>query len=90
MGQRRIESFLVRVIIESDGAQQPGVYRGRVQSIANGTTAQFTGLADLATFIAANTTFVAASPSAAAEASMVVPAQTCPATICPHQAPATA
>lgn len=47
MNQRRIESFLVRIVIEERPGCKPNEWRGRLQHIGSGSEAQFESMPEL-------------------------------------------
>ncbi len=51
MTVRRVESFLLRIVISEDEAQSPEQWRGRIQHVASGVEQQIDELADAITFI---------------------------------------
>ena len=48
---RRVESFLLRIVISEDEAQSPEQWRGRIQHIASGVEQQIDELAEAIAFI---------------------------------------
>ena len=56
MNQRRIESFLLRIIVEERPGCAPGEWRGRVQHVGSGIEEQFESLHDLMRFVGAQIT----------------------------------
>lgn len=55
MNVRRVESFLLRVVIQEEGAD-PGclMWRGRIQHVTTGNERQFEHLQEVLAFIAAH------------------------------------
>jgi len=51
MTTRRIESFLLRLVIEAHDDAESDAWRGRIQHVASGTERQFQRLEDLIAFI---------------------------------------
>jgi hypothetical protein len=51
MTTRRVESFLIRIVVTEDQAQSPEQWRGRIQHIASGVEQQVDALAEAITFI---------------------------------------
>jgi hypothetical protein len=51
MGNRRIESFLLRIVVDDGLAQDAGELRGRIQHIASGAELQIAELEQLVSFI---------------------------------------
>lgn len=54
MTVRRVESFLLRIVISDDEAQSPEQWRGRIQHVASGVEQQIDELAEAITFISAH------------------------------------
>lgn len=52
MGTRRVESFLLRLVVQDDGCIPPEQWRGRIQHIASGQELQIDQLQDVVAFIA--------------------------------------
>ena len=50
MGNRRVESFVVRIVVRGDAASEDG-WGGRIQHIATGDECQFNQLEDLLSFM---------------------------------------
>lgn len=68
MNQRRIESFLLRIVVEDRPGCPPGEWRGRVQHVGSGIEEQFEDLHDLLRFVGAQVSldesaFFRAAPS---------------------------
>lgn len=51
MSTRRVESFLLRIVVSEDEALTPDHWRGRIQHIASGTELQINELAQVVAFI---------------------------------------
>jgi hypothetical protein len=51
MGTRRIESFLLRIVVDDGLAQDAQEWRGRIQHIASGAELQIAELEQLVSFI---------------------------------------
>lgn len=51
MSTRRVESFLLRIVVPEDQAILPEQWRGRIQHIASGTELQIDELAQAIAFI---------------------------------------
>ena len=51
MGARRVESFLLRIVVPEDQAHSPETWRGRIQHVASGTELQIDDLAQAVAFI---------------------------------------
>jgi len=51
MTVRRVESFLLRIVISDDEAQSPEQWRGRIQHVASGVEQQIDELAEAIAFI---------------------------------------
>jgi hypothetical protein len=51
MSTRRVESFLLRIVVPEDEAPPPERWRGRIQHIASGTELQIGDLAEAIAFI---------------------------------------
>lgn len=54
MSTRRVESFLLRIVVPSDLELSPEQWRGRIQHVASGTEQQIDELAQVVAFIAAH------------------------------------
>ena len=54
MTVRRVESFLLRIVISDDEAQSPEQWRGRIQHVASGVEQQIDELAEAIAFISAH------------------------------------
>lgn len=54
MSTRRIEAFLLRLVIEDDASKHPKNWRGRIQHVATGDEQKIDQLHDAVTFIAAH------------------------------------
>jgi hypothetical protein len=54
MQTRRIESFLLRIVISEDQSQSPEQWRGRIQHVSSGVEQQIDQLADAIAFITAH------------------------------------
>jgi hypothetical protein len=52
MSTRRVESFLLRIVVPEDQTPTPGCWRGRIQHIASGAELQINELAEAIAFIA--------------------------------------
>lgn len=52
MGARRIESFLLRLVVQDDGTVDPRQWHGRIQHVATGDEQQIEQLQDIIAFIA--------------------------------------
>jgi hypothetical protein len=51
MSNRRVESFLLRLVVRDSEAPHTGEWRGRVQHISSGSERQFERMQDLIDFI---------------------------------------
>ncbi|MEI8166272.1 MAG: hypothetical protein WCG26_07830 [Chloroflexales bacterium] len=51
MRTRRVESFLLRIVVPEDQALTPEIWRGRIQHIASGSELQIDELAQALAFI---------------------------------------
>ena len=51
MSNRRVESFLLRLVVHENQAQAADTWRGRVQHISSGHERQFERMQDLVDFI---------------------------------------
>lgn len=51
MSHRRIESFLLRIVVEDHQTLDPDAWRGRIQHVGSGCERQFEHLLDIVTFI---------------------------------------
>lgn len=54
MTTRRIESFLLRIVISEDQAQSPDQWRGRIQHVSSGVEQQIDQLSEAVAFISAH------------------------------------
>ncbi len=54
MSTRRVESFLLRLVVHEDGRVTPENWRGRIQHVATGEEQQIDQLQDALAFIAAH------------------------------------
>lgn len=54
MSTRRVESFLLRIVVPEDQGHPPECWRGRIQHIASGNELQVDELAQAVAFIAAH------------------------------------
>ncbi|PDW02485.1 hypothetical protein [Candidatus Viridilinea mediisalina] len=54
MCARRVESFLLRIVVPGDEALTPERWRGRIQHIASGSEQQIDELAQAVAFISAH------------------------------------
>ncbi len=54
MSTRRVESFLLRIVVPDQADQPPESWRGRIQHIASGNELQIDELAQAVAFIAAH------------------------------------
>ncbi len=52
MSTRRVESFLLRIVVPEDQTLTPDCWRGRIQHIASGAELQIDDLAQAIAFIA--------------------------------------
>lgn len=52
MSTRRVESFLLRIVVPEDQTPSPDGWRGRIQHIASGNELQIDELAQAVAFIA--------------------------------------
>lgn len=55
MNQRRIESFLLRIVIDERPGCKPHEWRGRLQHIGSGSEAQFESMPQLIELVRAHT-----------------------------------
>lgn len=51
MTTRRVESFLLRIVVTEDQAQSPDQWRGRIQHVASGVEQQVDALSEAIAFI---------------------------------------
>jgi len=51
MATRRIESFLLRLVVEDHNSAKTDVWRGRIQHVGSGYERQFDQLQDIIAFI---------------------------------------
>lgn len=51
MSHRRIESFLLRIIVEDQHTLDPDAWHGRIQHVGSGCERRFDHLLDMITFI---------------------------------------
>ncbi len=51
MSHRRIESFLLRLVVADRGSLNPEAWRGRIQHVGSGCERQFEQLHDVVLFI---------------------------------------
>lgn len=51
---RRVESFLLRIVVPTDPTNTPECWRGRIQHVASGSEQQVEQLAQAIAFIAAH------------------------------------
>jgi hypothetical protein len=51
MTTRRVESFLLRIVVNDDQAQRPECWRGRIQHIPSGVERQIDALAEAVAFM---------------------------------------
>lgn len=51
MATRRIESFLLRIVVSDETRQEPPQWRGRIQHVASGAEQQIDELAQAVAFI---------------------------------------
>ena len=51
MSNRRVESFLLRLVVQHSGEADTDVWRGRIQHVSSGYNRQFECLQDMITFI---------------------------------------
>jgi hypothetical protein len=54
MTTRRVESFLLRIVVPEDKAQSPERWRGRIQHVTTGFEQQIDELAEAISFITAH------------------------------------
>lgn len=54
MSTRRIEAFLLRIVVPDEQPDAPAAWRGRIQHIASGSELQIDGLPEALAFIAAH------------------------------------
>ncbi|NTU85816.1 MAG: hypothetical protein HGA45_41880 [Chloroflexales bacterium] len=54
MSTRRVESFLLRIVVPEDQTLTPECWRGRIQHIASGSEQQIDELAQAVAFIASH------------------------------------
>lgn len=54
MTTRRVESFLLRIVVTEDQAQSPEQWRGRIQHIPSGSEQQIDALAEAVAFISSH------------------------------------
>lgn len=54
MTTRRVESFLLRIVVAENQAESPEQWRGRIQHIASGVEQQIDALTEAITFISAH------------------------------------
>jgi hypothetical protein len=51
MTSRRVESFLVKLVVQEDGGCEPDAWRGRIQRISTGDAQQFNNVEGIIAFI---------------------------------------
>lgn len=51
MSSRRIESFLLRVVVDEQSAPEEGLWRGRIHYVSSGSEHQFKHMNDMLVFI---------------------------------------
>lgn len=51
MSSRRVESFLLRLVVEEPRAPEGEAWRGRIQHVSSGSERQFDHMQDMLTFI---------------------------------------
>jgi len=51
MSNRRVESFLIRLVVQENESPAEGIWRGRIQHISSGHERQFERMQDLIDFI---------------------------------------
>lgn len=54
MSSRRVESFVVRIVVNETNPIEQGMWNGRIQHITTGEELQFKQLKDLLSFMAAH------------------------------------
>lgn len=54
MSSRRVESFVVRIVVNETNQIEPSMWNGRIQHITTGEELQFKQLNDLLSFMAAH------------------------------------
>jgi hypothetical protein len=54
MSARRVESFLLRLVVEDDGSIDPAQWHGRIQHVATGSSQSVEQLQDVVAFIRAH------------------------------------
>lgn len=54
MTTRRVESFLLRIVVTEDQAQCPEQWRGRIQHVSSGVEQQVDALAEAVAFISSH------------------------------------
>jgi hypothetical protein len=54
MSARRVESFLLRLVVEDDGSVDPAEWHGRIQHVATGSSQSVEQLQDVVAFIRAH------------------------------------
>ncbi len=62
MSARRVESFLLRLVVEDDGSVDPAQWHGRIQHVATGSSQSVEELQDVVAFIRAHIEAVEATP----------------------------
>jgi hypothetical protein len=54
MNNRRVESFLLRIVVTEEQAQSPEQWRGRIQHVASGIEQQVDALSEAIAFISSH------------------------------------
>lgn len=54
MSRRRVESFLLRIVVSGDQSTDPARWRGKIQHIPSGAERQIEALAQMVEFISAH------------------------------------
>ncbi len=63
MSARRIESFLLRLVVQDDGSANPEHWRGRIQHVTTGNEQQIEQLQDVVAFITLHLGVMEISPT---------------------------
>lgn len=64
MSARRIESFLLRLVVQDDGSANPEHWRGRIHHVTTGSEQQIEQLQDVVAFITLHLGVMEISPTA--------------------------
>lgn len=64
MSARRIESFLLRLVVQDDGSANPEHWRGRIKHVTTGSEQQIEQLQDVIAFITLHLGGIEIAPAA--------------------------